>query len=327
MFYENASIIRFKSKVLQGNPLGDPSEREILVFEPEKLVEGSPLLLGLAGFGGGARSFLNFSPMSLNFTDIVSKLRRNQKLHNAVIAIPDCYTSFGGNQYINAPLVGNYEDFIIRELLPYLKERCNTGYTGVFGKSSGGFGAYSLAIRHPRDIHGFADHSGDAGFEYCYLPDFPDAVREFERTGGPAKWYQDYLKLENRTSTKLMKTINVLAMSAFYTHSKTSGDMGIAFPFDLKTGELLPEIWNKWKELDPAENIAGKLDLLSGMKAVYLDVGTSDEFNINFGMRKMHRILEQNSVEHEFHEFDAGHFNITYRYEKSLEFLAEKLEK
>lgn len=318
-------IIEFESSALKDNPLKDPSKREVVLFLPDKMKDGAPLLVGLAGFGGGARSFLNFSPMSYNFTEIVGNLRKNRKLRDAVIAIPDCYTSYGGNQYINSSAVGKYEDFVIDELIPALKEKYHTGNSGLFGKSSGGFGSYTLAIRHPDVISGFADHSGDAAFEYCYFTDIPDALREFEKAGGVNSWYENYYKSTNKLAKQNMKPINILAMAAFYSPNPSSETLGIDFPFDLETGELNEQVWEKWKKVDPARNINDHLEVLSAMKAVFLDVGHSDEFNINFGMRIMHKILEKNNVEHVFEEFDGGHFNITYRYERTLSFLAEKL--
>lgn len=322
---EEIRILKYRSRALEDNWLNDPTEREVIVFLPEKLREEAPLLIGLAGFGGGARSFLNFSPMSENFTDVVKTLRKSAKLKDAVIAIPDCYTSLGGNQYINSSSVGNYEDFITDEIVPWIREDYSTGFTGVFGKSSGGFGSYSLATRHPDVFSGFADHSGDAGFEYCYFADFPDAIREFEKAGGVKNWFSKYNESRNKMSKEFMKTINVLAMSAFYSPNPESENLGIDFPFDLETGELDTVIWEKWLKLDPARNIRENLEKIRSMKGVYLDVGFSDEFNINFGMRIMHRILEKTNVPHVFEEFEGGHFNITYREEYALSYLAEKL--
>lgn len=320
-----AEIVEFDSSALKGNVLKDPSRREVVLFLPDELKNDSPLLIGLAGFGGGARSFLNFSPMSYNFTDIIGNLRKDGKLKDAVIAIPDCFTSFGGNQYINSSAVGNYEDFIIKELIPHLKDKYHTGNTGLFGKSSGGFGSYTLAIRHPDVISGFADHSGDAAFEYCYFTDIPDALREFEKADGVNSWYENFMNSTNKMAKHNMKPINILAMAAFYSPNPSSETLGIDFPFDLETGELNEPVWEKWKRVDPARNINDNLEILSGMKALFLDVGHSDEFNINFGMRIMHKILNRDKVNHVFEEFDGGHFNITYRYERTLSYLASKL--
>lgn len=41
-------------------------------------------------------------------------------------------------------------------------------------------------------------------------------------------------------------------------------------------------------------------------------------------MRIMHRILELNSMDHILEEFDGVHFNVVYRYEKTLSYLTER---
>jgi hypothetical protein len=47
----------------------------------------------------------------------------------------------------------------------------------VFGKSSGGYGAITHALRHSDIWSAAACHSGDMGFELCYLPDMPAVLR------------------------------------------------------------------------------------------------------------------------------------------------------
>lgn len=318
-------LLKVESKALTGNPLNDPAQRDVIIFKPDEIKNEAPLLIGLAGFGGGARSFLNYSPLSTNFTDVVDKLRKSGDLHDSIIAIPDCFTSLGGNQYLNSDAVGYYEDFIVKEIVPELKSRFETGKTGVFGKSSGGFGAYTLSIRNPGVFQGFADHSGDAGFEYCYFSDFPDSIKEFRRAGGVKKWFEEFSMNANKSKKKYMAPLNTLAMAAFYSPNKNSGNMSIDLPFSIETGELLDDVIETWKKFDPARNISENLDKLREMKAIYMDVGSEDEFRINFGMSKMHRILDDNSIEHFFEEFEDGHFNVSYRYEQSLAYLAERL--
>ncbi len=318
-------LLKVESKVLLKNPLNDSAQRDLIIFKPDEVKEGAPLLVGLAGFGGGARSFLNYSPLSTNFTDVVEGLRKSGRLHDAIIVIPDCFTSLGGNQYLNSEAVGAYEDFIVKEIIPEMKSRFKTGKTGVFGKSSGGFGAYSLAIRNPDVLQGFADHSGDAGFEYCYYADFPGAIREFRKEGGVKKWFEAFQKSVNKSKKKFMAPLNTLAMAAFYSPNPDSEDLMIDLPFNIKTGEILDDVVNKWRKFDPARNISENIGKLRDMKAIYLDVGEQDEFNINFGMSKMHRILEEKGIEHFFEEFEDGHFSISYRYEESLSYLSERL--
>ena len=65
-------------------------------------------------------------------------------------------------------------------MLPAIEQRfgCGgTGRRGVFGKSSGGYGAITHALRHSDIWAAAACHSGDMGFEFCYLPDMPAVLR------------------------------------------------------------------------------------------------------------------------------------------------------
>src|SRR5271154_6851469 len=76
--------------------------------------------------------------------------------------------------------MGAWEDFLLQEILPAIERRfgCGgAGHRGVFGKSLGGYGAITYALRHS-DIWAFAAcHSGDMGFDLCYLPDMPEVLR------------------------------------------------------------------------------------------------------------------------------------------------------
>jgi poly(3-hydroxybutyrate) depolymerase len=72
--------------------------------------------------------------------------------------------------------MGPWEDFLLHEMLPAIEQRfgCGgSGRRGVFGKSSGGYGAVTHALRHSDIWAAAACHSGDMGFELCYLPDTP----------------------------------------------------------------------------------------------------------------------------------------------------------
>ena len=86
----------------------------------------------------------------------------------------------GGNQYINSASNGPWEDFLLHEMLPAIEQRfgCGgTGRRGVFGKSSGGYGAITYALRHSDIWSAAACHSGDMGLELCYLRDMPAVLR------------------------------------------------------------------------------------------------------------------------------------------------------
>jgi enterochelin esterase family protein len=64
---------------------------------------------------------------------------------------------------------------------------------------------------------------------------------------------------------------------------------------------------------------------LQSLKLLYLDAGTRDEFNLDIGARILSKRLKEFGIEHIHEEFDDGHFNISYRYDRSLELISERI--
>src|SRR3546814_18571439 len=91
-----------------------------------------------------------------------------------VVAFPDCFTRLGGNQYINSAATGPWEDILLQEVVPLVEQRfgCGgAGRRGVFGKSSGGYGAIPPALKTPDFSDAAACPSGDLAFAPSKLPD------------------------------------------------------------------------------------------------------------------------------------------------------------
>ena len=51
-----------------------------------------------------------------------------------------------------------------------------------------------------------------------------------------------------------------------------------------------------------------------------------DEFNLDIGAKILCDRLKKHEIAHIHEEFDDGHFNISYRYNRSLELISEKIE-
>jgi len=308
-----------ESSALRDNPLGDPYVRRVEVIEPES-PKGRPLLIYLSGYLSSALSQLNYDPLSEDMLTKAKRLKAEGKIQGSVIVLPDTFTRVGGNQYINSPAVGNYEDFILKELIPYFAERYGTDRVGVIGKSSGGYGALVLGMKSDA-IKAIASHSGDAYFEYVYLPLFPKVIPHLRKFKGPKEWLDYFWAKANRKRREDLNVLNVVGMSAFYSPTP-SGD--IELPFDLETGEILEGVWRKWLEKDPVRLVDSHYERLR-RKFVYLDVGTKDEFNIQYGFRILHRKLKEHKVDHVYEEYEDGHFNTSYRYDISISLLESYL--
>src|SRR5690606_36534304 len=118
--------LEHRSRVLEGNPLGDPHERTIDVWLPPGYDEGQgrgrgrryPVLFALVGFTGSGRSHTNWRGFDENVPELAPRLVHEKTLGPCIIVFPDCFTALGGNQYVNSSAVGRYADYLTRELVP-----------------------------------------------------------------------------------------------------------------------------------------------------------------------------------------------------------------
>ena len=314
----------FTSRALADNPLNDPATRKLLLLLPPDYAAGGkryPVIVGLTGFTGTGASLLNFSAWQPNLQERLDYLMAEGRLPPAIFVLPDCFTRYGGSQYINSPAIGRYEDYVIDEIIPYVDAKYRTVAApegrGVFGKSSGGYGAMVYGMRHPDVFGAVACHSGDMYFEYCYKPDFPKFLNAVNKAGGLDRWWAEF-QARPKKEGKDIEAVNILAMAAAYSPNPDAQPLPIDFPFDLHTGELRPDVWQRWLEHDPVY-LAGRYAAnLKKLRLLFIDCGTRDEYHLHYGARILVQRLKALGVPCEHDEFDDGHMNIPYRYDVSL---------
>ncbi|KAA3606790.1 MAG: esterase [Planctomycetota bacterium] len=314
------SLYTHHSQVLRGNPLGDPHVRQCPLLMPKDGASDLPLVLILVGFTGTGPRVMNVAMWSENLPERLDRLTAEGKLPPAVYLWPSCETRYGGSQYMNSPATGAYEDHLLQELVPSIEGQHGCGGADgriVIGKSSGGYGALTLAMRNPGFFAAAGSHAGDMGFEYGYFRDFPAALNVYRQHGGPQAFLEALPNLN--IGTPEIHAIDVLAMASCYSPNLES-DMGVDLPFDLETGEPDQEVFARWLQHDPLHMVFDpeKADALRGLKALYLDAGERDEFALQWGLRRLLPRLRDLEIAHHAEFFDGGHFNMDFRYEVSL---------
>lgn len=319
--------LTIESKALAGNPLGDPASRELPVLLPadHDPARPLPLVLVLAGFSGVGYQALADDPWSEGLVRRVERLTDEGKLGPMLLALPDAFTRYGGSQYLDSAATGDYERYLWQDLLPTLRARFAVSRVGLAGKSSGGYGALVQAMRHPEIVEAVACHAGDMAFEYSYQPDFPKAVRALGRHGG-LRGFLDHFAASHKKRDAKLETMNVIAMAACYSPD-AAAPLGIALPFDERTGALRQEVWARWLSWDPVRMVERPehAAALRGLRALFLDAGTRDEYALDIGARIFTERLRALSIAHAHEEFDDGHMGITYRYDVSLPLLYRAL--
>jgi hypothetical protein len=76
---------------------------------------------------------------------------------------------------------------------------------------------------------------------------------------------------------------------------------------------------------DPVVAIETHADNLRRLKALYIDCGKNDQFNLLYGARRFVRRVNQLGIAHRYEEFPDNHTGVDYRMDESLPFLAQAL--
>ena len=322
------SIERLESRILRSNPLGDPFVRDLPVYLPPSYYNSSteyPVVICLSGFTGSGLSWFNFQPWMPTMDERMDSLIA-LGVPEMILVFPDCFTRYGGSQYLDSAAVGDYRSYITEEVVPFVEQMYRTKkgrrFRGVLGKSSGGFGAISLALERPDLFSAVACHSGDMYFEYCYIPDFPVAFRMITKHGGLNQVLERFDQIP-KTGKEDHALLNTLAMSACYSPNAKNPPAFFDLPFDESTGKIRERIWRKWKKLDPVELVSAKAENLGQLGFIYFDCGSRDEFGLLTGARIFAKELRDLGISHIYEEFDRGHFHIQHRYDQSLRKMAE----
>ena len=320
------------SRVLEGNPLGDPHERPLWVYLPPGVgddpVRRYPSIYLIQGFTGQVDMWWNRPALRPSVPELVDELFTGGTAPPAVVVLVDCWTSLGGSQFLNSPGTGRYLDYLCDEVVAFVDRRYPTmaarEHRGITGKSSGGYGAMVVPMLRPDVFGALASHAGDALFEHCYLSEFARAARALrdKYDGSYERFFADFRSRPAFSKDTDDALVDAWAMAACYS---AEPDGTVTLPFDPATGRLRDEVWRRWLALDPVRMAAGYADALRSLRGVYLDAGRKDEYWLDLGAAAYSAELDALGVEHVFELFDDTHSGIEYRYPKALAFLAERL--
>ncbi len=319
----------FHSRLLEGNPLGDPAVREIPVYLPPAYDRDRDrrfaVIYWLHGFGGIGLSAISRSLWAPNLPESMDRVITDGA-PEAILVMPDGATRYGGSQYINSPATGQYEDYVSKELVSYIdrtyRTKADAGHRGVVGKSSGGYGALVLAMRHPDVFRAVASHSGDMYFEAGYKPFFWKALATISKHASLREFLQAFEAMPKKSRDAVDALMLLVAMAQAYS---ANPDGTYELPIDLHTGEIRDAVWTRWLAWDPVYMAERYAAALRQMKLIYIECGAKDEWNLQFGARVLHQRLQALGIPHEHQEFDDDHSQINYRYVESLRRLATVL--
>jgi len=304
--------IRMRSQMLGGNPMGNSTMRESLVYTPPgySKKEKLPCVFWLPGFGSNPT---RWSEKDWPMYRLLDYLILSESLPRCVMVCLDGSTKLGGSQYVDSSLNGPFASHFVKEWIPRIEKEFETeGPYVICGHSSGGFGSLHLASLYPKIFHRVGSFGGDLHFELTHK----SMLAELPNDLGSGK-----LESSLKGNLKAGKTHYVLGLAAAYSPDPLDKSWGMAFPIDLQTSEIDDDIWRKWLSFDPLHWPKARLARLGKMERLYLSSGDADEFQLHLGAKAFEARCSREGIVLKNETFPAGHKMLHRQVEEGLKAL------
>ncbi len=315
-----------ESDILKSNPLQDTHQRHNYVLVP-KIKGNWPIIFHLCGYFSTAFDNFYFKNLNENFVQKIDHSSFEKRMPLAVHVFVEANTFWGGSQFINSSGCGRYQDYILDELYKAVIENWPIDQkslkTCLMGGSSGGYGVLSLISQKDSPFNmGFAV-APDSLFEMSLLPEIFQAAPELSKYSNFTSLKKKIKAGEIQEKKSFFNLMNVIAMAHCYSSHECLGEDFIDFPIDLYSGQLKPKVWQHWLQHDPVHFLKDRMINLKN-KEIHLDVGTYDNYHLQFGTRQIFEILKSHKIESTLSEFPGQHFGFTARKILFLESLPQK---
>ncbi|MCB9435888.1 MAG: prolyl oligopeptidase family serine peptidase [Anaerolineales bacterium] len=322
--------LQLDSQALQGNAFQDPTQREVAVYLPPDYDSNTahhyPTVYFLSSHGRTHYYYVGWNQYDEPLGGRLDRLIGSGAMPSVIVVMPDCWTRVGGSQFMDSP-IGNYETYLLKEIMPLVDVTFRTDISrrGVLGHSSGGYGALTLAMRHPDVFHALAARAPDSYWEYTVMPALAHLQGQMKKWGGYEAFLRDIPTIHPKRGD-FWEAIHTLMQCMAYGPN-SEAPLGFDSPIDLETGALVPSVWERWLQFDPVRMIEQPTHqaALRQMRAIVLEVGSYDEYHLQVGARLIHQRLETLGIDHHFEEFPDGHSNTSYRLDVAFPLLGKAL--
>ena len=266
--------------------------------------EHYPTLYFLHGFG--ANHYLMYGEIH----DIMDSLVSLDQVDPFIIVRHDGSASpYLGSFYTNSALYGDFEDYIMYDLLEHIDNTYRTInhrlYRGIGGHSMGGYGATKLGIKYYDLFGSISSHSGALVFDNLtdLIPDLMD-----ETSWNPLNLFMP---------TNGFVSLFMFGASGAFSPTLDLPPWYVDLPIDYN-GDVIQSVWELWMPHDPQRIAQESINVLP-LLDYYLDCGDQDEYFLQEHAMDFHAFLDSLNFDHEYHIYSGYHWtDINSRYAFSL---------
>src|SRR5215212_4199196 len=291
---------------LRNNLLGDPDKRLATVYLPPSYSRNPrkryPVIYFLHGFSADHRAFMKGGYENLNTRITMDSLIRAGLSKEMILVTPSARNFFDGGFYANSSAAGNWEDFIVRDVVRFMDRRYRTirnrSGRGIAGHSMGGFGALRIGMRNPDTFSAIYLLSAFGLSEY-------DSIQSV----GAATWRKAVSVTDTSQYLKAGFMADLMyGLAGVYSPNPAKPPFYVDLPFRLEGDSLVlnSDVAKKW-EKTPLAMVPEYAANLRRMKIAF-DAGNADGFkDIPVNVQRLDSMLTALEIPHESEVYEGDH--------------------
>ena len=249
-----------------------------------------PSIYFLHGFG------LDYSWYG-SVVSVFEDMMASGEIRESILIKPDGFViPYLGSMYTNSDYNGQFEDYIVQDLISHIDGSYNTidhsSYRAIMGHSMGGYGAVKLSVKFPELFQVAASHSGPIAIENV-IPDLlPVLLAETGILG-----YQPW----NGAVSLFM-----YSASAAFSPDVDDWPYYVDLPVDYY-GNVIDEVWNLWLGHDPLTLAQENLANIQSIR-FYMDCGDQDDYLFYNHSTSFSEFLDDENINYVYEIYPGDHF-------------------
>lgn len=290
---------------LASSVLGDSPTRSVEIYLPPSYRADStrryPVLYLLHGATSAPVEWLDGTYQGLNLQTELDALIASRAIPELIVVMPDADNKLGAGFYANSPATGNWEDFVVRDLVRHVDRQYRTDARGparaLVGHSMGGFGALAIAFKHP-DMFGLV---------YAVSPCCMGFVGRLAPTG-PA-W--PALAAVTRWQDAPPQLNTIIGMAAALDGNAGNPRLFDGLPFRAgPDGTIVPDpdVQARWLAKMPPDLAAAMVKRGARAPVLFMEAGT-EESGILEGIKYLRDRLDSLGIRYTDVTFNGGHID------------------
>lgn len=279
------------SPAIAKNMAGISGLRHIAVYLPDGYDNGNqryPVLYIIHGWTCGIYD-CNGKPADIVCKDALDEAINADKFPPVITVAIDVHE---GVLFLNSPVFGNWEDFLVMELIPFVDKNYRTlpdrSSRGIIGHSAGGYAALMLSVLHPGVFSTLGANDPMTWAMWIYIRDVKDFTADW--AGSLFFEVRNALKNPPQNPADALLPENFWKSIAMQIGTAVSPNLSKPGFFDspvTQDGDWVPEIREKWQayDLTDLKTIAKNSETLNNMSSINIIVPANDgnrDTNINF---------------------------------------------